>query len=388
MAGKPGRRGWGHIQKPRTSGGRWEASYMHLHHGALRRFRAPRTFDSKLAAEGWLASERRLIDTDTWTPPKERARTATKASLSLGEFADQAIAARALEPTTRANYERLLDTRIRPHLGDRPIASITADDLEAWWQDIDDGHATTRAHAWNLMRSLLRAALDDNVVHSDPSDDPRFQRYGRRRKRRPDTPLLTPTEIDEIAAQLPSEYGIAVSLMAWCGLRFAELTELRVKDLDERPDGLVLKIRRSAPLVNGRPTVKGTKSEAGIRDVWVPPHLATELRQHVKLHKRRRPSDLIVTSTRGTRLSQRTFTKPFKAALPAQKKHFRVHDLRHTGAVLSAQAGATTAELMERLGHATPGMALHYQHVADGRQRQIADRLSAMITPNPSHVPE
>lgn len=54
----------------------------------------------------------------------------------------------------------------------------------------------------------------------------------------------------------------------------------------------------------------------------------------------------------------------------------RFHDLRHTGAVLAAQAGATLAELMARLGHSTPGAALRYQHAAAGRDTQIAIALS------------
>ena len=50
-------------------------------------------------------------------------------------------------------------------------------------------------------------------------------------------------------------------------------------------------------------------------------------------------------------------------------------DLRHAGATLSAQLGATTKELMSRLGHASPRAALIYQHAADGRDRVLADRL-------------
>ena len=47
---------------------------------------------------------------------------------------------------------------------------------------------------------------------------------------------------------------------------------------------------------------------------------------------------------------------------------------RHVGAVLAAQSGATTAELMHRPATPTPQMALRYQHVADNRGRTIAER--------------
>ncbi|WP_425564639.1 hypothetical protein [Nostocoides vanveenii] len=63
-----------------------------------------------------------------------------------------------------------------------------------------------------------------------------------------------------------------------------------------------------------------------------------------------------------------------KARLAAGRPDLRVRDLRHTGAVLAAQSGATLAELMGRIGHSTPQMALRYQHVARGREAEIAAR--------------
>ncbi len=63
----------------------------------------------------------------------------------------------------------------------------------------------------------------------------------------------------------------------------------------------------------------------------------------------------------------------------ADRPDLRWHDLRHTGAVLAASTGATLAELMGRLGHSTPGAALRYQHAAQGRDIEIAKRLSALV---------
>jgi Phage integrase family len=64
----------------------------------------------------------------------------------------------------------------------------------------------------------------------------------------------------------------------------------------------------------------------------------------------------------------------------------RFHDLRHTAATLAAAAGATTRELMERMGHTSPAVALRYQHVMADRQGAIAaalDGLAAMPRRNP-----
>ena len=60
--------------------------------------------------------------------------------------------------------------------------------------------------------------------------------------------------------------------------------------------------------------------------------------------------------------------------------HLRLHDLRHTGNTLAAATGASTKELMARMGHASPQAALIYQHATADRDRAIADALSDLAT--------
>ena len=57
----------------------------------------------------------------------------------------------------------------------------------------------------------------------------------------------------------------------------------------------------------------------------------------------------------------------------------RFHDLRHTAGTLAARTGATTKELMARLGHASANAALVYQHASADRDRAIAEGLGAMM---------
>jgi integrase len=53
--------------------------------------------------------------------------------------------------------------------------------------------------------------------------------------------------------------------------------------------------------------------------------------------------------------------------------------LRHTGNNLAAATGASTKELMVRMGHSTMRAALIYQHATRERDRKIADGLSEQI---------
>jgi integrase len=65
-----------------------------------------------------------------------------------------------------------------------------------------------------------------------------------------------------------------------------------------------------------------------------------------------------------------------QAGLPAG---FHFHDLRHTGNNLAAASGASTRELMHRMGHGSMRAALIYQHATDERNREIADALQFRI---------
>jgi integrase len=55
------------------------------------------------------------------------------------------------------------------------------------------------------------------------------------------------------------------------------------------------------------------------------------------------------------------------ATTAAGVEGLRFHDLRHSAATLALAAGANTRELMERMGHTSPAVALRYQHVMAGR---------------------
>jgi integrase len=56
-----------------------------------------------------------------------------------------------------------------------------------------------------------------------------------------------------------------------------------------------------------------------------------------------------------------------------------LHDLRGWGATMADRQGATTRELMHRLGHASPAMALRYQRAEQERDAILAAAMSAAV---------
>ena len=181
-----------------------------------------------------------------------------------------------------------------------------------------------------------------------------------------------------IVDNIPQRYRLMMLLASWCGMRFGELTELRGQDVDTKTG--VIKIRRAIAWVDSQPVVGKPKSDAGVRDVAIPPHLLPAVREHL-LAVGAGKTGLLFPAAHDAAGHMRPATL-YKVYYPAReaagRTDLRFHDLRHTGAVLAASTGATLAELMGRLGHSTPGAAMRYQHAAQGRDQQIAKALSKL----------
>ncbi|WP_460356375.1 site-specific integrase [Mycobacterium sp. ZZG] len=352
--------------------GRVQASYVY---DDGHRYYATHTYDSRMDAEAWLASERRLIELGEWTPPESREVAKADAGTTLREYASRWMEHRDLTPKTRALYRDLLNSRILPGLGDEIVRAVTPADVRAWWVGLGKGTPTRNTHAYQLLKAIFNTAREDKVVTENPCQ---IKTAGKPPKAR-EVQALAPAELTKVAESAPAQYRAAVPLAAWCGLRFGELIELRRKDVADVDGRMILKIRRAATRVDNQLVVGPPKTDAGIRDVTVPPHVADLLRAHMKTHTGAGPEAFVFTTTRGKRLSTTAFTKSVKAGFASVgKPDMRVHDLRHVGATLAAQAGATTKELMKRIGHTTPAMAMRYQIAAAERDAVIADALSKL----------
>lgn len=356
------KRGFGRLRE--LPSGRYQAAYIGPD-GILHT--APSTFPEQFQAEGWLADERRKIDLGTW------GAVESSDGITLRVYADRWMGQRQLRTRTEQHYRSMLDRLILPDLGDTKLVKLTPARVREWHAALGSEHPTRNAHAYALLHAICATAVQDEVLDANPCRI----RAAMQTKRRREVEVLTPAQVDKLAAKMPAELRASVILAAWCGLRWGETSELRRKDIPA--DCSVLRIRRAVTYRGGKFSVGEPKTAAGIRDVTVPPHIRPVLKAHLTKHVGKDGDSLLFADNDGTHLmADRYRTHWEKAREAIGKPTLRVHDLRHVGAVLAAQSGATTAELMHRLGHTTPVMALRYQHVAEGRDAEIAERLSRL----------
>jgi len=337
---------------------------------------APRTFLTRGDAEAWLAQVRTDISRGMWSAAPPRTLP------TLAEYASRWIESRTtksgepLRPRTRSGYERILRLQLLPDpIGGLTLDAVTVADVEAWWSRQSAGTPTWRAHCYRLLRAVMNGAVEADLIDSSPCR----KRGAGTVKRKIDIEPATPDELAVITAHMPERLRLAVPLSAWCALRFGEIAELRGSDIDLRNG--VVKIRRAMVRVDGETIVGQPKSQAGVRDVHIPPHLVPEVRTHLRTFVTGQDGLIFPGADGVSQMHLSTLRKHFRRACAvAGRTDLRWHDLRHTGAVMAAQAGATMADLMARLGHSSADAALRYQHTARGRDAMLAVRLSELAS--------
>jgi integrase len=350
--------------------GRWRVKYTHE---GVRRS-APHTFDNRMTAEAWVVAVRRKIDKDQWDATDDNPREA----ITFGAYAqrwleNRQVSGRPIKARTREHYQQILDDHLLPTLGHRQLTGIKPKDVREWYSATLTDRPTMRSHAYSLLRTVMASAVNDELIDANPC---RIVGAGRSKR----VHKIRPASVEELAVlteAMPEKLRLMVTLASWCALRFGETVELRRGDVDLSDE--VIRIRRAAVRTKGAYTITTPKSDAGLRDVAIPPHIIPAIEQHLAKYVDKKRDSLIFPTDHGGHLQPSTLYRHwYKARAEAGRKDLRWHDLRHSGAVLAAATGASLAELMARLGHSTPQAAMRYQHAAKGRDREIAALLSKL----------
>jgi integrase len=200
------------------------------------------------------------------------------------------------------------------------------------------------------------------------------------------TPERKPPSIDEVALiadAIEPRYRLLVVLGAWSELRWGELAALSRQRID-RLHGVIHVVESMVQLGGGKRFIGPPKSAAGRRTVAVPPHVWPEIEAHLATYVGPEPTALVFTKASGVSLDRTNFHTMWRRATVASGvPDYHFHDLRHLAATLAAVSGATTRELMHRMGHSSMRAALIYQHATEDRDLAIAEAMSRLVEPTP-----
>ena len=414
MARRREKRGFGSIR--RLTSGNYQARYLAQ---SGERVTAPMTFVTRMDAEAWLLAERRIVeDVGSWRSPKERLvdaklREELEALPLFEDYAERWLEARRssrgepLRRTTKDKYRSSLRTNVYPAFGHVPLDKITRAAVRKWHEELDVG-PSAKSDAYATLRTILNTAVDDELIEKNPAQIRGAARQVRRKNLRP----ASATELTVMVDTMPEQLRLLLLLATWCALRSGELRELRRSDVvithDETGNETawvevsrsVVRVRKATadPLMATESTeslVGAPKTDAGFRSVSIPDFLIPAVRDHLAQYAAPGPVGLLFHASRDQTVHLSETTLNGRAAVinddgsvrkegfgwrearrRAGREDLDLHDLRHTGATWAAEEGASIAELMYRLGHSTPSMAIHYQHSRQERDREISRRLS------------
>jgi integrase len=369
MASSKGRRRFGNVRK--LPSGRWQARYVGPD-GMERK--APNTFATERLAAKWLTVIESEIIKGEWTAPEA-------GEIKLAAYAQKWIAQRKLAPRTRELYEDLLRLNIEPYLGKLTLAAIKPDTIRSWRrQALDDGRPEPQMiKAYCLLRAIFMTAMvEDEIVSKNPCRIKGYDTY-----HTPERPTATIAQVYALAAAMPPRFSALIIVAALSGLRWGELAALRRRDIDV--DAGTVRVPRKLAALRNRMEFGPPKSDAGVRVVALPVAAVEALRRHLgtKEYVGEEVDALVFTGAKGSVLRSGNFRRAVKWADAVTTAgitgDFHFHDLRHTGNTLAASSGASTRELMHRMGQSSMRAALIYQHATSERDREIAAGMDLRI---------
>lgn len=397
------------VEYPRKDGGTsWRVRFRHAGKETSETFdtqRAAEIFCQDIANRGadYAVNMREVEDRD------RRGKTLDEALDAYLEWKS----ARVRSDRTIKDYRRRYELAIKPMLGHRHLAGLTAEDIADWVdavitgktgartlvdRDPDTGRKTKRTQPLSaksladrhaLLHSVIKYALGKKWIEADPCADTELPT---RHKKPPKG--LRPGEWQALHAALsqidPDAADLALFLIS-TGWRFGEATALSTHDVDD--DGVVVKVwvtqvmRRDA--VGRTHIVQDAKSDAGYgRHAALDPVAADMIRRRVS---RARPGDLVFTTKTGAAWHHSHFRSRAwqpSVALANLNRRPTPHWLRHTHVGWMIMSGAALPELQVRIGHKSIKTTVDlYGSMVIDVQQQALDAFAAMRGSVPQVAP-
>ncbi|MFF9980376.1 tyrosine-type recombinase/integrase [Streptomyces erythrochromogenes] len=327
------------------------------------------TFPLKTQARAWGLDEEAKLSRSSYRDP-------LAGKIKFGDWHDRWWAARVVEPHTRRGDASSIRTHVTPYWADWEVRDIARLDVQSWVRKLtlDDKGASAIRRAYNLMSSIMRAAVEEDLISVTPC-------------RSIDLPTeavkppqwFTVPQAQAILDELAQPWQTMALLAFYTGLRWGELAGLHGFRIDWRRSRLFVVEVRTKSGIKEYP-----KSSKSRREVPIPEHVLEALARH--MHDRDRDGVVFTTITKGRAgrlLDDGNWRK--QTWWPAVEKsqfadvdgslrsvpHYPPHSTRHTCASWLVQKGVSLYEVQHLLGHESYQTTQRYAHLAPDAHQAI-----------------
>lgn len=406
------RAGWGTVRK-RTSG-RFTAQYTGPD-GAVHS--AGVSFPTETDARGWLATERKLIDLETWTPPKARRAKAEVESETVGQWLDRfhgllEQSAQPLKASTMQNYRRVVKVRITAPTGrgahdpdvtflkDVKLMELTKADVYRWWDGLRRNYSERGANVSMQAYKRLKAACAEAVERELIPTNPVSVRGASHVPTPKEKYLPTDEEITDILDAIPARYRVLTSLILHHGLRIGEALALETRHVTITPHegasmpSVTVTVEQNAQRItddgHNYMVVQTPKTKAGFRTIPIMatdvPYFLDHLEKYVSdndtvlrfdMHGKRGnfPARLLTTTSTGNMLLDTSYRSALQRAVAKAGANPAIHP--HAGRrwliTRLAEQGAHLKEIGQLLGQDD------YDTIMDAYMSVRAERTTSLM---------
>ena len=296
---------------------------------------------------------------------------------------------------TVKHYKAQCRAHIVPSLGAVKLSELTTPQIQSFYNGLQRGGMAAKSvrNVHGILTKCLSTAVQVGYLRDNPASRVTLPKVEKKEIR----PLSDEQVKAFLTVSAGDEYEIILKTILFTGLREAEATGLTWDCIDFKAGTIkVCKQLQKRPQQDGGFTfapLKNNKTRIIKPAPFVLSLLERRRREQVEQRFRagelwtgwsnaeERKTALVFTTVTGGNLSPQTVYNHYKKlARKIGAPDSRVHDLRHTFAVLSLQNGDDVKTVQGNLGHATAAFTLDvYGHVSERMKEDSAARMEAYI---------
>ena len=343
------------------------------------RVRKYRTFDTKRDATRAFNEHKVKMDKGTQIMPSE---------YTFAQWLDywyKDIILPQIEETTAYGYRGMIENYLKPQIGEIRLQKLTARDIQqyyTWLMGEKELSPNTVIKHHNLLTNTLNAAERQEYITKNP-----MRAVSPPKKRQREAKFYTPEQLGTLLDRaVGTRLELPVFICAYLGLRRGELCGLRWSDVDLEHQTITIENTRTQ--AGKKEIEKGTKTASSTRTLYLPDTLCDMLKAAKENQQACRAeyknayddNDYVVVMEDGRPFRPNYLSELFSKFLADNDlPKIVLHELRHTFASLSNQAGIPAYNIGKALGHSTPATTQKiYTHLLDQTHTQAVEGVAAI----------
>lgn len=289
-----------------------------------------------------------------------------------------------LKPLTMKSYRTQINNHIIPSLGRVKLGTLAPHHIQKFYNKLNEYYSPkTIKNIHGVLHKGLKQAMDLGYLKTNPADICKLPKITKTQ--------ITPMDKDIIPAFMDAikghQFGTLYLVDLFTGLRQSEIIGLTWDCVDFEA-GTVFVYRQYQKLNGG---YKWATLKNGKTRLIKPANLVMDTLKAEKIRQAENrlmagsawdnPENFVFTNPLGTHMKHETISKNYKKVVAEIGcPDLRFHDLRHSFAVVSLQAGDDIKTVQENLGHHSASFTMDtYAHVTDAMRKASSERMDLFI---------